>query len=1058
MKVKNTIVSYWILFLFSGAAIVDINAAEIRLMRYPDICRGQIVFCYGGNIYTATSEGREVKQLTDYPGEEEYPRFSPDGRYIAFTAEKEGNKDVYVIPSGGGDARRLTFHPADERVVDWSPDGSEIYFCSNGQSFNVRVSRLYAVPAVGGLPVVLDPGEVEQADVDETGTRIAFCRTSIATYPWKGYRGGSVPDIWIYNFSDKSAVRIIADSTINHCPLWIGNRIYFVSDKGETREQNLWMYDMVSKETRQITFYKEWGVRWPGKGDEDIIYENEGRLFLYNTRSEKIVSLKIELNPDNSVLKPVEKDVSSRIRRPVLSPDGKKVLLSARGDLFCIDTENNSTQNMNLSPGVNERGAVWSPDGEEYTFISDISGEEQIYTRSADNSTKPVQISHHEPSRLGSLSWSPDGKKIGFADSKAGYYYIDLETKVCHKVFTNPYIEGRLFVSASWSPDSRWLTYECGNASWFYSVYLYSLENGQSYKISGDYVNANSPVFDPKGDYLYWIADCNVSVADSYLDMDHHIVNPSNLVMAALRKEMTLPFTANYDQEGNTKYKNQSPLKIDVEGLGTRTTLLPVGPAMYGNLYALNNKLLYEETDAYGASAFRIFDFERGEEYPFLQGAYYCVPSARLDKVIYLSNDVAGISGIGTGYAVGEGTLSLDGLHMSIDRKKEWAQIFYEAWRVQRDFFFDDKLHGVDWEAMKHKYEVLLPFVSSRSDLNHLIEDLFCELRQSHVEIKGGDLEETGSSDNGLLGIDLAFDPVVKRYKIIKIYRGQDYSLDVRGPLTLPGMNIQEGDYLLAINGVELRPGSNPDSLLINTAGSVISITVNQKPVFAGARDVKVKPYSFSEYGDQVRYADWVAGNIEKVTRASGGKIGYIHIPDTYMQGMESFFRFFYPQIHKQALIVDVRFNSGGYPPYWMIERLNRKMIYSGKWPQGKASMSDPVPAFFGSKICLTNEWAESGGDLFAATFRTLNSGLIVGKRTAGNLASAYEIGLVDGGVVVYPGEGPQNLQGENIIENKGITPDVEVENLPGDWVKGIDRQLEQCIRILNEQGGAGKK
>jgi tricorn protease len=1029
-------------------------AAETKLLRYPDIFKNKIVFCYGGDLYIASVNGKNVKRLTDFPGEELLPKFSPDGKQIAFTAEFAGNKDVYVMPALGGKPTRLTFHPAAEYVVDWHPDGKRIIFRSNGSSSSYRFNRLHSVPAQGGLPTVLELPEAESSGFNDMGDKVAFCRTSVDALLFKRYRGGMAPAIWTYDFSTRKAEQVIADHSINHYPVWIGERIYFVSDRGETREQNLWVYDCQSKDVRQITFYKEWGVRQPSKGGDEIIFENEGGLRVYNTKSGTLRSLSIQ------VPGPAERSTARTIDAkkfingsPVLSADGKKVILTARGDLFLLEPEKKVTINLTRTPGANERYPVWNPSGQCFAYISDRSGEDQVYIQKEDGGQAPKQVSHCIQSRLGALNWSPDGKKIGYADHRACFYLLDIESGETKKVFFNAYLGSEKFVSASWSPDSRWLVYASGNPNWFSSIYLYSLENGETYRVTDEFIHSYNPQFDPGGRYLYWIAACQVNVEDSYWDFEHHMVNPAKIVVATLQNDALSPFSPGRENEAEDKVGIIFPMRIDLEGLDRRVTALPIEDSNYSNLLALKGKLIYQSEPAKGESSIRMFDMGGKKEALLMKEAWYYSPAAKADALVYRTEGVIGILDIKPGQKTEDQQMDLSGLSMTIDCQKEWRQIFQESWRIQRDFFFDEKLHGVDWQAMKRKYEVLLPYVASRRDLNYLLEDLFAELGQSHMEISGGDLPEIPQVKNGILGIDLDMDDNTRLYRITKIYRGQNWDPERSSPLTLPGMNIKAGDYLLAIDGVPLHEGINPDSLLENKAGATVAMTINGKPALAGSRTVKVKAAEFSvQYGDTLRYNDWVLNNMEKVNRATGGKVGYIHIPDTYYPGMESFFRYYYPQLDKQALIMDIRFNSGGYPPYWMIERLNRKLLYYSHLPHGKASIKEPDPGFFGSRICIANEWAESGGEVFAAAFRLMNCGLIIGQRTSGNLASTGGFRLIDGGIVVYPAEGKQNNSGESVIENTGIFPDIDVSNRPDEVIQGRDPQLERGIReIMNK-------
>ncbi len=1035
MKIPTTPPQLFLVIILGVLSAVSSLANETKMLRYPDISRDKIVFCYGGDIYIGNLDGRKVKQITSFIGEEMFPKFSPDGRHIAFTAEFDGNREVYVMPVEGGKLKRLTFHQSDEFVVGWHPDGTQVLFRSNRSSHSYRFNRLHMVAVTGGLPEVLDIPEADLAGYNAQGSKIAFCRTSTETLLWKGYRGGAIPKIWTYDFKTHQAELVVSDESTNHHPMWSGDFIYFVSDRGTEGEQNLWSYNCNSKKVSQLTFYKDWPVKWPELDRERIIFENEGRLCLYSINNNKITVLNIEIPLPATLLTPVIKSVRDKISVPSLSPDGKKVIVSARGDLFYLDSEKNVTRNLTATPGVNERSPVWSPDGQYFAYISDVSGEEQIYLQSPEGGREPILLTNVLKSKLGKLAWSPDSRKIGYADQRACFYTIDIATRETKKIFFDFYFASQRFVAAEWSPDSKWLVYTKLNPNWFGSIFLYSVEAGKEYRVTDEMVNASGPRFDPDGKYLYWIADCNVSIEDSYLDGNHHMVNPSKIMMATLQKGQP------------------TPMHIDLAGLGNRITPLPVESSNYGDLIALKGKLLYQSSPAHGEPAIKMFDLEAQKESVFLKDSYFCIPSAPGDKVVYLAPGTIGILDIKADQKAGDGAVDLSGLTMAIDYRKEWVQLFNEAWRIQRDFFYDETLHGIDWDSMKRKYEQLLPNIPTRRDLNYLLEDLFSELRQSHVEIEGGDMPDIPESNIGLLGIDLVQDRKNGFYRITKIYQGQNWDEGTSSPLTLPGMNCNPGDYLLAIDGIPLTNGINPDSLLVGRAGEKIEVTINDKPTVSGSRKLTVKPAAYSpELGDLLRYNDWVLGNMEKVNKATGGKIGYIHIPDTYYPGIESFFRYFYAQSHKEGLILDVRFNSGGFNPYWMIERMNRTMMYYSRMPYGKAPMKEPDGGFFGSKVCMINEWTESGGENFATIFHLTNKGAIIGERTSGNLASAQGMYLMDRGIVTYPAEGKQTADGTKFVENTGVSPDIIVTNRPDDYIQGIDRQLERSIKEILAQ------
>lgn len=1025
---------------------------EAKLLRYPDIHRNKIVFCYGGDLYLSSVTGDNARQLTSFPGEELLPKFSPDGKQIAFTAEFEGNKDVYVMSVDGGKPRRLTYHPADEYVVDWTPDGKNVLLRSNGSSFSYRFNRLHVVPAQGGLPVVLGLSEADLASYNETGDQIAFCQANGDAFFWKGYRGGRVPNIWIYDFVHRRAELAVSDASVNRHPLWLGDSLYFVSDRGEDKIPNLFAYHTKSRTIRQITFYKEWGVAWPSKGDDRIIFENEGRLSVYDAKSGNVRSIKIEIPQAKSLGAQKKIDVRGFMAGPpALSPDGKKMIVCARGELFYLEPENNVIRNLTETSGANEKNPVWSPDGGSFAYISDVSGEEQIYIRKADGGGQPAQISHAPKSRLGKLSWSPDGRKIGYSDQRATYYVLDIRTGESQKVFFNAIVRPSETVSASWSPDSRWLAYSMANPNRSNSIFLYSLDLGTTHRVTDEFSDDSEPQFDPAGKYLYWISNCRqITIEESGIEEHGHIINPSKILVATLDKGAPAPFSEEGEMPKEQGAGNPTPIRIDVEGLGSRITALPVEDSSYSDLLALKGRLIYRSDPAKGESAIKIFDLAGKKESAVLKEVGFYSPAAQADKIAYRAGRKIGLWDVRPNQKTEDHPLDLSGLTMTVDYRKEWRQMFDEAWRIQRDLFFDENMQGMDWPAIKRKYEALIPAVAARSDLNYLIGMMLAEIGHSETMIEGGDFPEIPEVHHGLLGIDLEMDQVHRLFRIIKIYRGQNWDPERTSPLTLPGMNIQAGDYLLAIDGTPLREGVNPDALLENKAGATVILTVNGKPTWTGSRKVKVQPAAFSgEMGDFLRYNDWVLTNLERVNKASNGKIGYIPVPDTYIPGIESFLRYYMTQFDKQALIIDIRFNSGGYSPYWMLESLNREIVSYGHLPYGKAPMIDPVLGSFGPKVCLINGWASSGGDMFADTFRKLKCGWLVGQRTSGSVAAAGGVRLVDGGYVVVATKGFKNQKGENIMENMGVAPDIEVVNRPDD---GKDLQLERSVEALMKQ------
>lgn len=1034
--------------LAAGLLVLSPRAAssgETRLLRYPDIHGDRIVFCYGGDLYMSSIAGGGARRLTSWPGEELLPKFSPDGRRIAFTAEIEGNKDVYIMPASGGLPRRLTFHPADEWVVDWSPDGKSVDFRSNALSFSDRTDRLLRVPAGGGLVTALELPEAYQASFDEVGDKAAFCRTGSDELP-RGYRGGAAPGIWIYDLTRGTSEAIVEDGCVNGHPIWIGDRVYYVSDKGERARPNLWVYDLNSRSSRPLTSYGEWPVRRPSRGGDRIVFENEGRIVVFDVRAGALRPVPIEVPGAGAPIVEAAVDVGSYLSgAPALSPDGRQVIVSARGDLFLIVPGVKTTVNLTRTPGACERYPQWNPAGGSYAYVSDATGEDQIYVLPEGEGGRPEQVSRMEAGRIGPLSWSPDGRRIGFPDHRAAYHILDLETGVTKRIFFNAYQGSVPFASAAWSPDGRWLSFTLGGPNWLSSVWLYSLDRDRSFRVTDGSYHASDPRFDLAGRWLFWVAYGKAHVEDSFWDGDHHIVDPSTIVAATLRREDPSPFAPGAaDAAGVTVWTGPAPLRIDVEGLGERIVALPVGDSTYDSLRAVEGGLVYRSSPSAGGSSFQLFDLASGKATALSGSAFFLVPAARSAKAVYRSDEGIGILDLRAEPGAGDVKLDLSGLRLDLDRRREWAQIFAESWRIVRDFFYDDGMRGSDWPAVRRKYEALLPHVATRQDLNDLLEEMFAELGHSHLEILGGDLPVASRRGHGLLGVDLETDPATRLCRIVRIFRGRSWEPDLVGPLTLPGMNVRAGDYLLAIDGVPLREGVNPDSLLLDKAGRDVAVTVSSLPRMEGARRLTVRPAACTENGgDPLRYADWVSRSRELVEKASGGRIGYLHLPDTYLPGVAAFFRQAPALLHKEGLILDIRGNGGGYSPVWMIERLSRRVIFRSSLPHGKASIAEPDPVFAGLKACLIDEGVESSGETFAAIFRQWDVGPIIGRRTAGRLASTGGMRLVDGGVLVYPAEG------KGVIENAGVSPDIDVENRPEDEMRGADRQLDRAVEEL---------
>jgi len=1056
------------------------GADEARLMRYPDIHGDQVVFVYAGDLWTVSSEGGVARRLTSHVGMEQFPKFSPDGTRIAFSAQYDGNLDVYVMPAMGGAPTRLTFHPQGDGALEWFPDGESILFRSRRESYSYRVERLFRVPADGGFPeaLVLPAGGL--TSFNEDGSRIAYNRMSREFRTWKRYRGGMAQDIWIYDFEANSIERVTDFDGTDAFPMWHGERIYFISDREHT--MNIFCYEIASGEIRKVTDFDEYDVKWPSLGPDAIVFENGGYLYVLDLATEETRRLSVEVYDDLTLTRPGIRNVSRFIHSGGISPSGVRAVFEARGDIFTVPAENGDTRNLTQTPGIREISPAWSPNGRWIAYFSDRTGEYELYIRDRRGEGEETQLTDGLERYSSFPVWSPDSEKIMFSDAGVNLYYIDVETREITQIDHSDYAGGSNFFTGVWSPDSNWVAYSMNSANYFTSIYLYSLEEGRSHQITSDMTNDNNPAWDPDGRYLYFAADREFNPQFSQFEFEITHQNPSTLAVVTLQADAPSPLPPESDDEeieeeegengenGNGEDEGEEDegeeeegeedegLRIDIEGIEGRILNLPVPDGNYGSLTATSDKLFFislpaiPRFDGSPQLVLQFFDLGEREVETVIAGISAYSLSADGKKVIYASRDTYGIIDAAPGKNVGDGRLDLSGLQTTVDPRAEWRQMFYEAWRLERDFFYDPNMHGVDWQAMRERYEVLLPYLAHRDDLNYLIGELIAELCASHTYRGGGDYPEVQRVNVGLLACDFEPDSESGFYRIAKIYTGENWDPERRAPLTEPGVDVNEGDYLIAVDGRELRYPTSPWSFFQNTVGRVVTLTVNSEPSAEGAREVEVRPIA----NDLIhRYIDWVANNRRYVEEATEGRVGYIHVPDTAFDGLFEFSRTFFPQVHKQALIIDERFNSGGFIPNIMIDRLGRP-VYNYIATRYTESIRTPVTGFLGPMVCIINHYAGSGGDALPYFFRRRGLGPLIGTRTWGGLIGISGTPpLMDNGGLTVPDIGLFSLESEWIAENRGVEPDIEVDNRPDLVVAGRDPQLEAAIeeilRLLEE-------
>ena len=1060
------------ILLLTGAA----NAAEeTRLMRYPDIYGDNIVFTYGRDLWIVPSEGGRARQLTSHRNSEAIGKFSPDGSTIAFSGSYDGNLDIYTIPVAGGVPKRLTYHLFGDVIVDWHPSGKKVLFRSARMSKTnpgPRYNRLFLVPTDGGYPDVLPLFEGELTSYSPDGTKIAYNRIARESRTWKRYRGGMAQEIWLYDLEKNTSEQLTDFDGTDAFPMWYENRIYFISDRDHT--MNIYCLDLDTRDVRKITDHDEFDVKWPSLGGDKIIYENGGYLYVLDIGTEKSKKVDVYVPAELKERRSRYEHVAGLIRGGSLSAAGKRAAIGARGDIFTLPAEKGEVRNLTRTPGVRERLPVFSPNGKWVAYVSDQTGEYEIYLRKPDGSGDEEKVTTGLHGYPFGMIWSPDSKKLLVYDQTFSLYYVDVEDKRLKKIDEDDYGDINDF---SWSKDASWVAYTKNQKNGNSSVYLYSVGEGKSYKVTSDLYNDYNPVFDPAGKYLFFCSDRMANFQFNSKEFEINYVYPTNIVVATLRKDVPSLLAPESDEvevkedeekkENGDKEENgekdekkdeekDKGLQIDIEGLESRVIGLPVGTGSYFGLTALDDKLIYADiqratvmTSGGGPNgvALKYFDFNKRESQTVIAGIIGFDISHDGKKVLYGAPGTFGIIDVAPGKKVGEGRIAVQDMVAKVDPLAEWTQIFNEAWRFERDFFYVENMHGVDWKKMKKRYEAFIPYMASRSDLNYIIGEMIAELNVGHAYVGGGDYMGVGGVSGASLGCDFEVDQKSDRFRISKIYPGRNWDPQFRSPLNQPGVDVEEGDYLIAINGMELEYPTNPYELLETLADKQTVIKVSKNPKGDDAKEFTVIPVSNDI---NLRYDDWVESNRRKVAEASDDRIGYVHVPNTNVWGLAEFGKYFYGQTDLDGLIIDDRYNSGGWMPNLFVDRLAKKV--TGMWAQRYGKIGRfPGTAPLGHMAMIINEYAGSGGDAFPFLFKRAGLGPLIGMRTWGGLVGMNRnIPLIDGGYCTVPTIGFIDVdKGDWAVENYGVDPDIEVQNMPHENVKGRDQQLEAAVDYL---------
>ena len=1045
----------------------QINA---RLFHQPDVSETQIVFAYGGDIWIVPKAGGMATKLSSPKGEESFPRFSPDGSQIAFSGNYDGNTDIYVLPSTGGVPVRVTHHGMSDRMLDWYPDGKSLLYASSMESGKQRFSQFYKVSAAGGLPEKLPVSMGEFGSLSPDGSKIAFTDRSRVFRNWKRYTGGWAPDIWLFDLKTLSSENITNNIASDELPMWVGDKIYFLSDQGSAQRYNIWVYDTRTKASKQVTHFTDFDVHFPSDGPSDIVFEAGGKIQLLDLATEQVREIAIDIVSDQMTLKTHKESVEKYLQNATIAPDGNRVLVEARGDVFSLPAEEGFTQDLTRTPGFAERNPAWSPDGKYIAYWSDKSGEYELTLRDLTSGNIEEQVTHLGPGFRYDLYWSADSKKIAFVDQTMHINVFDLTTKTNNAIDQDPSLfEGGLRGwRCSWSSDGRWMAYSKTMDNGNGAVMIYDTKDKKLTQATSGFYSDLNPTFDREGKYLYLIT--NRSFNPVYSDFDNTWIYPNatELAVVTLRPEVKSPLAAANDTVAVTKDKKDEKeadkadkeakdetVTIEFEGFERRIIILPPEAGNMGNLAAADGKIIYMRYPNSGSdgedSELMFFDLKEKESKTIMKNVNGYELSADGKKLLVRQGRNLGVVGVGSDQKMDK-QLALNKMEMTIDPKAEWQQIFNDTWRFERDFFYDKNMHGVDWAAMRKQYGDMIQYAVTRNDVNFILGELIAELNASHTYNGGGDQETPEHKAVGYLGVDWAKDH--GQFKIKTIIRGADWDSEVRSPLDEPGVNVKEGEYILAVNGMALADYTDPWAAFEGLSNETVELTVSSTPDWENVRSVVVKTMSDET---RLRNLAWIESNRKRVDEESGGKLGYIYVPSTGIDGQNELVRQFYGQWNKQGLVVDERFNNGGQIPDRFIELLNRKPLAYWNVRDGKDWQWPPV-GNFGSMVMLINGWSGSGGDAFPDYFRKAGLGPLIGGRTWGGLIGISGAPtLIDGGGVTVPTFRMYNPDGTWFKEGHGVDPDIQVLEDPTQLAKGVDTQLERAIaealKLVKDKG-----
>ncbi|HZV87879.1 MAG TPA: PDZ domain-containing protein [Candidatus Binatus sp.] len=1056
------------------------------LVQAPTMSKTQIVFVYGGYLWSVSREGGEARQLTT-GGHEARPKFSPDGNWIAFTGQYDGNIDAYVMPAGGGEPKRLTWHPNPDVVAGWTPDGKKVLI-SSGREAYADFDRLYTVPIEGGVPEVLPMWRGEAASYSPDATRIAYVPNLKWQTAWKRYHGGQTTPIYVLRLNDLQLEKVPRENSNDDDPVWVGDTVYFLSDrKGAV---TIFAYDTKTKSVKQVLDNKGLDLKSLSAGPDALVYEQFGGIYTLDLKTEKASKVAIHISGDLPATRPHYEKVADKIQSAAISPTGVRAVFEARGEILTVPAEKGDVRNLTRTTAVAERDPAWSPDGKSIAFFSDESGEYALHVidQTGLGAIKKINLGN-PPSYFYGPLWSPDSKKIAYTDKRLNLWYVDVEKGTPVKVTSDRYEDPSSTINQTWSPDSKWLTYGKYLENHMRNIFVYSLELGKESQITDGTSDARYPVFDKNGKSLYFAASTDLGLSIGWLDLSsfQHPVSRS-IYAVVLKKGDSSPVEPQSDEEktaadekgkdadkdktkeadksadkGKEGEKKESEKKeevkvtIDLDGIGQRIVAMPIKAANYVGLDAGKTGVLFLSeipgvpslTEPTLISVSK-FDLSTRKTEPFLGGVSAFVISANGEKTLYRQGPGPSAPWFIAATAVvpkpGDGALNLDGMEVYTDPRVEWNQMYHEVWRIERDFLYDPNHHGLNIVAAEKKYAPYLKGAGGRADVNHLFDEMLGEITIGHMFIAGGDVPQPKKVKGGLLGADYKVEN--GRYRFARVFNGENWNPELRAPLTQPGVDVKVGDYLLEVSGREVRPPIDVYSYFENTAGTQIKIKVGPNADGKDSREVTVVPLP-SEF--PLRNLAWEEDNRRKVDQMSGGKVAYVHVPDTATGGFINFNRYYFAQVGKQAAVIDERYNHGGEIADYIIDMLKRPLRNCDITREGEEFCS-PLAQIYGPKTMVINEMSGSGGDALPWMFKQDKVGPLVGTRTWGGLVGIYNYPpLMDGGFVTAPRVAIFGLHNDWEVENHGIAPDIEVENDPASVAAGHDPQLERAVQVTLE-------